>query len=272
MGQKYQRSFLKWPGSKFTLLSRLFKSTPKSGDTLIESFAGSCTFAINTNYKNYIINDFNADLIEIFKLVVADPLHFIESAKILFTPENNNAESYYKIRTKYNSSTNASERALYLLYLNKHGYNGLMRYNKSGGFNVPFGKYKKPRLNEQAIMFFSDKFKNALFLSGDFEAAMNLATPNSVVFSDPPYFPLNKTSNFVGYTGSGFDIGDQKRLNAASIKCKNIGARAFVCNHNVPLTHQTYSDATTSVNFLVKRSIAADKTKRKRAKETFLIY
>lgn len=273
MTKNYQRSFLKWPGNKHTLLKRLFRHIPRSGHTLVDAFAGSCTFALNTDYKHYIINDMNADLINMFKFIVAAPEQFLTDAREMFDSKNNNADTYYEFRAKYNASSEPYERALLLLYLNKHGYNGLVRYNKSGGYNVPFGKFKNPFLNEEGILHFAAKFENATFLCGDFDKALEHSkNENTVAYCDPPYLPLTKTSDFVGYTGGGFTLLDQKRLNDLAKVCKNSGAKIFVSNHNVPLTHKTYSDAEKSVNFLVQRSIAANAKRRKRAKETLLIY
>ena len=76
---------------------------------------------------------------------------------------------YYSIRDEFNNIQDPYRRAVLFLYLNRHGYNGLCRYNKSGGYNVPFGRYVKPYFPELEIQYLAQKLKKASFIAGDFQ-------------------------------------------------------------------------------------------------------
>lgn len=104
------------------------------------------------------------------------------------------------------SSTRAEplRRAVLFLYLNRHGYNGLCRYNLRGEFNVPFGRYKKPYFPEAELYHFAEKAQHAEFHCESYEECMKRADNRSVVYCDPPYAPLSSTANFTAYHTNSF--------------------------------------------------------------------
>lgn len=67
--------------------------------------------------------------------------------------------AYYNIRQEFNYSTEITDfmKAVYFLYLNRHGYRGLCRYNKSGHFNIPYGNYKNPYFPEKKFAHLQKK-------------------------------------------------------------------------------------------------------------------
>lgn len=130
----------------------------------------------------------------------------------------NKAEYFYSLRmvdrdyNLYNKLTNI-QKASRILYLNKTCFNGLFRVNKSGEFNSPFGNYKNPNIvNENALRSVSLYFnnENIIFKCGDYEKALIGIKNNSFVYFDPPYDPISTSSNFTGYTNSGFDRENKK--------------------------------------------------------------
>jgi len=267
-----QRSFLKWPGSKHQILSKIFKKVPRTGELLIEPFAGSCSLALNTDYKNYILNDVNVDLTSMYKYVVSDPDKFIQDAKELFVPENNIEARYYEIRDEFNNETNQYRRSQLFHWIMWHCYNGLCRYNLSGGFNSPFGTYKDPKIQEDAIYFFARKFKNAKFTSLSFTELMSETFSDAVLFCDPPYLPKSKTSSFVQYAPVPFPKENHRLLDALGKKSSSQSNKVFICNNRVPDVGKYYTNNTSHINYFVKRSIGAKKSSRKNVKETLLIY
>lgn len=96
-----------------------------------------------TDYPHYLVADINPDLINLFKHIAFDCEKFISNSKGFFSGTNS-AESYYNIRQDFNHSAETTDfwKAVFFLYLNRHGYRGLCRYNLSGHFNVPYGNYK----------------------------------------------------------------------------------------------------------------------------------
>ncbi len=128
------KPFLKWAGSKYRVLPHILPliGTPKR---YIEPFAGSLSVALNVVALDYIINDFNKDLISLYKFIIYNH-DFINDCEKYFA-DNNNQVSFYYFRNQFNTSLEPSERASMFVYLNRHCFNGLTRYNKSGEFNVP---------------------------------------------------------------------------------------------------------------------------------------
>ena len=146
--------------------------------------------------------------------------------------------------------------AHYCFYTHRHGYNGLCRYNKSGGYNVPFGRYKHPYFPNEELIYFAEKAKKATFIEGDFETAFSQLEANDVVYCDPPHSPINPTSNFTAYAGNSFTDEDQIPLvNCAEVaKSKNI--RTLISNHHVEFTRELYKDAAKKKLFQVQRTIS----------------
>lgn len=140
---KKKRAFLKWAGGKYPLLDEIKKHLPQ-GDCLIEPFVGAGSVFLNTDYSRYILADINSDLISLYNIVKTQTDDYVRQAREYFTPEMNQADVYYHLRDEFNQSQDPFRRALLFLYLNRHGYNGLCRYNLRGEFNVPFGRYRKP--------------------------------------------------------------------------------------------------------------------------------
>jgi len=131
--------FLKWAGGKRKIIDKIKALLPE-GQRLIEPFCGSATVFLNTDYSKNLIADTNKDVINIYHHLQQKETTFVEYASQFFIPANNDADKYYEFRKTFNETDNKQLRAALFLYLNKHGYNGLCRYNSSGGFNVPFGK------------------------------------------------------------------------------------------------------------------------------------
>jgi DNA adenine methylase len=134
-----QRSFLKWPGNKHKLLRAIIELLPK-GKRFIDPFAGSGVVFMNVDYPKKIVADRNPDLINLYHTLMKHGETFIEYADTFFVKENKTKERYNAYKDLFNSTKDRNLKAALLLYLNKHGYNGLCRYNLKGGYNVPFDR------------------------------------------------------------------------------------------------------------------------------------
>ncbi|WP_292461146.1 Dam family site-specific DNA-(adenine-N6)-methyltransferase [Methanothermococcus sp.] len=141
---------------------------------------------------------------------------------------------YYMMRDEFNKSKDKEDlikRASYFIYLNKTCYNGLYRVNKKGELNVPYGRYKNPKIfDENNLKQASRLLKNVKILCGDFEIIGDYANENSFVYFDPPYKPLNKTSSFTSYTKYNFADDDQIRLAKFYKKLDKRGAKLMLSN------------------------------------------
>ena len=269
MSQK-QRPFLKWAGGKYRLLDRIAKELPK-GKRLIEPFVGSGVVFINSHYPKYLLNDINPDLINLYKILQNDGEHFIAEARSLFCEENNQEHRYKEIREQFNQSSDAFERSLLFLYMNRHGYNGLCRYNLKGGFNVPFGRYKKPFFPEESLRLFIEKTRKARFSNKDFVSLINQAKEGDVVYCDPPYAPLSATSNFTSYSQHAFNTEQQVLLAKVAGEASARGATVIISNHDTKETRSFYESAKLK-RFKVRRNISADPKRRNLVPELFALY
>lgn len=268
----YVRSFLKWAGSKYNCLDDIFKRVPREGDLLVEPFVGSATVALNTNYKHYVLCDLNPDVINLYKFIVSDVEAVIEALRPYFVPENNVKSRYYELKEKYNESTDDWERAILFVYLNRHCYNGLVRYSGKGNFNVSFGSYSNPKIPEDEMRFFAKKFKKADFRCHSFEELKVRFRRETTVLSDPPYVPASPTASFSSYTPLGFGQLHHKKLNSMSRKWSKRNAKVFVCNHDVPLVDKLYAGHIHKDAFEVSRTISCKIDEREKAKEVLMAY
>lgn len=266
-----QRAFLKWAGGKFKLMDDIRKHLPK-GKRLVEPFVGAGSVFLNTDYPSYLLCDINQDLIGLYKIVQSQPEDYIRAAKALFCDEMNNKEAYYDIRKRFNATRDPFSRAVYFLYLNRHGFNGLCRYNRKGEFNVPFGSYKKPYFPEQEIRAFSVKAKRAEFVCIGYEQAFDKAIKGDVIYCDPPYAPLSTTASFTTYVGAGFTLDDQALLARHSRHTAiERGIPVLISNHDIPLTRELYHGARLQT-VRVQRNISQKGSARNKVDELMALY
>ncbi len=264
----FMKSFLKYPGGKSKIVGHI-NSCLKSGEKLIEPFVGAGNVFINTDFDRYLLNDINRDVIEVFKYLKKEKDSFIAYCEQFFSGPFNSEDRYYELRDIFNELDYSKERAALFLYLNRHGYNGLCRYNKKGQYNVPFGRYSSPYFPEQEMLFFSSKLKRAEFMCDDFGQAFRRARKGDVIYADPPYFQLPGKKSFTAYSGKAFNMSDQVKLATLSAKARARGIKVVISNHDVPDSRKIYSDADI-VELKVRRTISC--AERDEASELLAIY
>lgn len=267
---KKSRAFLKWAGGKYNLVSQLQQHLPEA-DCLVEPFVGAGSVFLNTHYASYRLNDINADLIELYKIIQQQTERYIADARTLFVASANQRSSYLAFRQQFNTETDPYQRSLLFLYLNRHGYNGLCRYNLSGKFNVPFGSYKKPYFPEAELYYFAEKAQSAEFVCSGYQEIFQQLKPNQVVYCDPPYVPLSKTASFTSYAQQGFTLDDQAQLAILAEKAQQAGNSVLISNHDTTWTRKIYHQAELH-SIDVSRSISQKGTGRGKVAEVFALY
>lgn len=268
---KKNRAFLKWAGGKYPLLDEIKTHLPE-GECLVEPFVGAGSVFLNTHYDRYILADINADLINLYRIVQSQADAYVAEARRLFVPERNEADSYYQIRETFNRSSDLFERAVLFLYLNRHGYNGLCRYNLKGAFNVPFGRYRKPYFPEAELYGFAERARNATFLCQSYDVTMNSASAGQVVYCDPPYAPLSDTANFTAYHTSGFSPEQQQELARLAESLVARGVSVLISNHDTQLTRKWYHQAAALNVVQVRRNISRNGGARNKVDELLALY
>lgn len=265
------RPFLKWAGNKYRVLEQIKLLLPP-GRRLIEPFAGSGALFLNTHYSHYLLCDTNADLINLYQYLQQEGMVFIRYCKSYFSGEYNNPDSYYALRKRFNTTNNIRQKAALFLYLNRHGYNGLCRYNSKGGYNVPFGRYVRPYFPEKEMLAFHHKAQSAHFNNCSFEESINLARAGDVIYCDPPYVPLSESANFTSYSSGGFDLQQQQKLAQLAEQYRHDGVSVLISNHDTRFTREIYGHADTLRYFKVQRSISCNGQKRKHADEVLALF
>ena len=238
---------------------------------LIEPFAGSATIFINSNFQNYLLNDENKDLITLFRYLQTEGDDFINYCALFYTAENNCAEKYYEFRNQFNQCSDPKLRAALFLYLNRHGYNGLCRYNQKGLYNVPFGLYCKPYFPRKEMAYFHQKSSSATFTQSDFRNTFAKAKPGDLIYCDPPYVPLSASANFASYTNKKFMEKDQIDLACLAEQCAQQGVTVIISNHDTEFTRHHYRHSEIH-SFPVQRSISCNSSKRFPVQELIAIF
>jgi len=215
------KPFIKWVGGKRGLVPQLLPLIPKKFNNYFEPFVGGGALFFELfnlgllDGKQIYLFDKNEELINTYLVVKEKPHKLL---KILNDfQKNHSKEFYYEVR-KWDRKENFKNldkvlRAARFIYLNKTCFNGLYRVNKKGFFNVPIGRYKEPKIyDEELILNASYALANAHIEVADFSKILDLVQKEDFIYFDPPYYPLNETSNFTSYTDLAFLEDEQKRL------------------------------------------------------------
>lgn len=243
------KPFIKWAGGKNSLLDKIQKRLPDyvhSQDfCLVEPFVGGGAVSLWAlsdlpHLKQLIINDYNADLTNVYQVIKNKPddlIKYIENMQNHYdklTDIESKKPYFYHKRDVFNQrNSNDVEQAGLFIFLNKSAFNGLYRVNKNNQFNVPIGSYKKPTfIDKDNILTISKKLQNTKILTGDFELVLN-HLPNNfpcIFYLDPPYRPISDTASFTSYSDSGFDDNEQKRLANFCKKIDKLGHYFLLSN------------------------------------------
>jgi len=286
-----RKPFLKWAGGKTRLLPELlpYIGTP---NTFVDVFCGGGSVSLNVECKKLISNDINSHLIGLYNHVrYNDPHIFTE----YFKDSNCTKETYIELRGKFNSLDDGIEKSKLFVYLNKHSFNGLTRYNRNGFYNVPFGRVTKSKeeqdgvtiikenislFNEASISAlqheissFKEKMIDTNFtcLSFDSPKLYENLTKGDVVYFDPPYIPLNDTAYFTDYFSGGFAIDEQTKLASMAEKLSSQGVRVIVSNSQTETTEKIFEKGTFNL-VEARRAVGAASHTRKMQKEYIIVY
>ena len=291
MIRKNAKPFLKWAGGKTQLISEIEKSLPNSAiNTYVEPFVGSgaVLFWVLSEFsrlKKAVVNDINEDLINTYKSIQSAPKELISVLEVLqneyHSLENSDdkkKEYYYRKRELFNGRKQSqTEHSALFIFLNKTCFNGLYRVNRKNEFNVPMGSYRKPTICDKAnILAVNEALQKVELLCGDFEQTLDYTSDNTLFYFDPPYKPLNETSNFNSYAKDEFNDDEQIRLKNFCDRLDNLGHSWILSNSDVKgensennFFDNLYADFTIK-RVDAKRSINANPQKRGFLKELLI--
>jgi len=201
--------------------------------------------------------DHNADLIGTYRALAQEPERVIEQLRTLARGHTlHGREFYYDVRAnRFNPARAAwrlrddapygAELAAQFIYLNRTGFNGLFRLNRKGAFNVPAGRYDKPKIcDEPALMRAAALLRQPnVFLTRDtFARVRDTAELGTFIYFDPPYAPVSATAQFRSYTADGFSAAQQSALQAVVIEMARRGCSVALSNSVAPQIAALYEN------------------------------
>ena len=228
---------LKWAGGKRWLVPHLKPIWEKHSDRrYVEPFCGGLAVVLGLQPERALLNDVNPHLINFYRHLQNGLERRIEMRY--------DEKLFYKHRERFNKliqngGAKSSEAAELFYYLNRTCFNGLCRFNKGGGFNVPFGTYT--RINyAKDFGAYGEVFKQWEFTSVDVETVAIEET--DFIYADPPY-----DTEFTTYSPGGFSFDDQKR--AATLLAKHPGP-VVISNQATPRIVELYEDLGFELSYL----------------------
>lgn len=235
--------FLKWAGGKSRLLSVFDRYFPKSYGTYFEPFLGAGAVFFHLTSKDMIaesiISDSNMDLMNCYSVTRNRLKSLLSNLRILQKRVNDKSFYYSHVRPRFNQINLDNglkgnvEKASLLIYLNKTCYNGLYRVNSKGEFNVPWGRYKSPRILDESNLRAVSSVLNkpgVRIMCDDYAKVAQYARKGDFVYFDPPYQPLSRTASFTSYTANNFELKDQIRLARLFQKLDSRGCLLMLSN------------------------------------------
>jgi DNA adenine methylase len=235
------KPFIKWAGGKWQLLPAFkLHFPPRTAiKRYFEPFLGGAAVFFHLQHPHSFLSDSNAQLVELYQIVRND----VESLIGALLHHKNEEKYYYAVRGLDAASLSPVERAARFIYLNRTCYNGLYRVNSQGQFNVPFGDYKNPRIcDAHGLRAASLALQRANLRLADFETAVKETQRGDLIYFDPPYQPLSKTSSFTAYTSDRFGEEEQRRLARIFRDLDRRGCYVMLSNSSAPLIRELYSE------------------------------
>lgn len=264
---------LKWVGGKYSILEKIIPELNVQ-NKIVEPFMGSIVVSLNVNANEYVLNDYNPDLVNFFQTVMSKPSDVIAYVTPYFG--NMNKETFYNLRDKFNSlPINSEERAALFLIMNKFAFNGVCRYNREGKFNVPYSNATSVAVPDLYIIKKKFENKTVKFFNLDFADSMLYKDlkENDVVYFDPPYLPSDDyETNFSDYTGEGFNLEQHEKLVSIAENLYEKGIRVLISNHDTKKIRDLYQNASYIETIQKKRNISAKKENRKTINEVLAVY
>jgi DNA adenine methylase len=235
--------FLKWAGGKWSIAPHIERLLPADvrERTYREPFVGGGAMFFYLQPRRAVLSDSLIDLIGTYQVVQRNVEPLISRLEKLRATHN--SEQFYEIRRRFNAERDAPrvERASWLVYLNKTCFNGLFRTNRAGEFNVPVGRFTNPAIcDAPALRLAGAALAEAEIEHRTFEHLLDHAEPGDVIYLDPPYVPLSKTSSFCAYADGAFTLDDQRRLAEVFRALDARGCLLALSNSDTPDVRRLY--------------------------------
>jgi DNA adenine methylase len=234
------RPVLKWAGGKTKLVEVICELLPQKVETYFEPFVGGAAvfFALARlqRCRHAVLSDRNPELVNVYQALKTD----VEGVIATLRKWKYDETTFYRLRDEYHPKTSVKQAAR-TIYLNKTGYNGLYRVNRSGQFNVPFGRHTNPTIcDEPNLRLAAQCLSNVTLGVDDFESICRRAKTGDAVYLDPPYLPVSETAYFTSYDRHPFGLEEHQRLARVFSDLAERKVLAVLSNSDTPETRALY--------------------------------
>lgn len=255
--------FLKWAGGKQWLAATLAPLVMKGG-RYYEPFLGGASLFFAALPPQAYLSDINHDLIDTYAALRDSPQVVLRHLR----EWRYNKREYYAVRRA--TFHGSAKRAARFIFLNRTCWNGLYRVNGEGQFNVPIGRFKRPRVLDRRILLgASAALRRARLSTSDFEKAVESARAGDFVYLDPPYTVKHDNNGFLRYNQRLFTWSDQERLARVAARLSTLGCRVVVTNAHHRNILSLYPDF--HITTLLRKSmLAGDAAERSTVREVLL--
>lgn len=274
------KPFVKWVGGKRQLIQQFrdmnlyppYAFDPKKA-TYFEPFVGGGAMFFNLLPQKAVLSDMNLELVKTYNVIKTDVDGLIK--KLKEHKRKNTKEYFLKVRAQEVSKLSDVNIAARFIYLNRTGFNGLYRVNRSGGFNVPYASNKNPLIcDEENLRKAHDAMKKTEIFHRDYKKVLEKAKKGDFVYFDPPYYPVSKTSAFTSYTKEAFLEKEQEELRDVFVKLHKRGCFVMLSNSDTKFINELYSGLDKKIKIhkvLAGRAINSKGTGRGKIKEVVVI-
>jgi DNA adenine methylase len=230
------RPFVKWVGGKRQLLSQ-FKERgfyPPSAfnsheNTYFEPFIGGGALYFDLLPIKASINDINAELVTTYRVIRDDVQSLI--TELTGGEYVYDKDVFLTVRSWNTNALTDLKRAARFIYLNRTAFNGLYRVNKSGQFNVPFGRYNNPQIcDAENLKRVASVLQNTKIENGSYKYVLHQARKGDFIYFDPPYYPVSKTASFTAYSNDAFLQQEQIELRDTFVELHKKGCFVMLSN------------------------------------------
>jgi DNA adenine methylase len=246
------KPFIKWAGGKRQLIAELVARVPTRYGTYHEPFVGGGALFFHLLPNSAILSDTNQRLVRTY-LGIRDA---VEDVIRLLASYPHDRDFFMRMRGIDIDARTDVEVAAWFVYLNRTGFNGLYRVNRSNVYNVPFGDYDNPTIcDAENLRACARALRHTEIRCESFEAVTERVRPGDFVYFDPPYVPLSASSNFTSYTSGGFTMREQERLRNVARQLKSGGVTVLLSNSSAPEVHELYGSGFEIATVKARRAV-----------------
>lgn len=223
--------FLQWMGGKRRLWAQMKPHFPQRFGAYHEPFVGSGAVFLALQPERAHLSDLSAPLMATWQAVKHHPDEVLGALQAL----PHGKEAYVNLRAEFNSGTPDPIRAAALFtFLSLTAFNGIMRFNRQGGMNTPYGR--NDAIPVEAMWTAHRALATADLHTEDFFKVLDRAQPGDLIYFDPPYDAAE-----MRYTGAGWTETDTRRLADVARALVAKGCHVRATNHNTPLVREAYA-------------------------------